>query len=110
MYAYTLATIGGSSRLTQVWKANLTLGGEGTSAAVRAGVVYVAASNELVALDATTGAMLGSAPIGSVHWESPMIARGVVYVTDESHNLTAFQIVPSATGQSRVRARPAVVR
>jgi hypothetical protein len=39
-----------------------------------------------------------------------MIARGVVYVTDESHNLTAFQIVPSATGQSRVRARPAVVR
>jgi outer membrane protein assembly factor BamB len=105
MYAYALATIGGTSQLTQVWKANLTLGSRGTSAAVRAGVVYVAASNELVALDATTGATLGSAPIGAVHWESPMIARGVVYVTDESHNLTAFQIVPNASGQSRVRRR-----
>jgi outer membrane protein assembly factor BamB len=105
MYAYALSTIGGSSQLTQVWKASLTLGGEGTSPAVRAGVVYVAASNQLVALNATTGATLGSATIGSVHWESPMIARGVVYVTDESHNLTAFQIVPSASGQARARAR-----
>ena len=105
MYAYTLTTMGGASQLTQVWKTSLTLGGEGTSPAVRAGVVYVAASNELVALDATTGATLGSATIGAVHWESPMIARGVVYVTDESHNLTAFQIVPNSTGQSRVRKR-----
>jgi outer membrane protein assembly factor BamB len=105
MYAYTLTTMGGASQLTQVWKTSLTLGGEGTSPAVRAGVVYVAASNELVALDATTGATLGSATIGAVHWESPMIARGVVYVTDESHNLTAFQIVPNSTGQSRTRRR-----
>jgi outer membrane protein assembly factor BamB len=100
MYAYTLTSLGGNSQLTQVWKTSLTLGGEGTSAAVRAGVVYVAASNELVALDAKTGAMLGSATIGGAHWESPMIARGVVYITDQSHNLTAFQIVPNATGAS----------
>jgi len=104
MYAYALTTTGGTSRLSQVWKANLTLGHLGTSAAVRSGVVYVAASNQLVALNATTGAMLGSATIGGVHWESPMIARGVVYVTDESRNLTAFQIVPAATGQTRTRA------
>ncbi|HMD03006.1 MAG TPA: PQQ-binding-like beta-propeller repeat protein [Candidatus Baltobacteraceae bacterium] len=105
MYAYTLTTLGGLSQLTQVWKTNLSLGGEGTSAAVRAGVVYVAASGELEALDATTGAVLGSAPIGGVHWESPMIARGVVYVTDESHNLTAFQILPSAGAASGARVR-----
>jgi outer membrane protein assembly factor BamB len=105
MYAFTLTSLGGTSQLTQVWKTSLTLGGEGTSAAVRAGVVYVAATNELVALDATTGAVLGSAPIGAVHWESPMIARGVVYVTDESDNLTAFQIVPNANSPSRVRRR-----
>ncbi len=104
MYAYALTTMGGTSQLTQVWKANFTLGGQGTSAAVRAGVVYVAASDELVALDATTGATLGSATIGGVHWESPLIARGVVYVTDENHNLTAFQIVPTATGQVRTRS------
>jgi outer membrane protein assembly factor BamB len=105
MYAYTL-TPGANSQLTQVWKtASLTLGPEGTSAAVRAGVVYVAANNSLVALDAATGAVLGSATIGPVHWESPMIARGVVYVTDENHNLTAFQIVPTPGGLSRLRRR-----
>jgi outer membrane protein assembly factor BamB len=108
MYAYALSTIGGVSQLTQIWKANLSLGGEGTSAVVRAGVVYVAASNELVALNAMTGATLGSAAIGGVHWESPMIARGVVYVTDESRNLTAFQIAPVTGGQSRVRTLPAL--
>ena len=107
MYAYTLTTMGGVSQLTQVWKANLSLGGEGTSAAVRAGVVYVAASGELDALDATTGALLGSAAIGGVHWESPMIARGVVYVTDENHHLTAFQIQPTGSAASRARVLPA---
>jgi outer membrane protein assembly factor BamB len=107
MYAYTLTTLGGSSQLTQVWKTSLSLGGEGTSAAVRAGVVYVAASGQLDALDATTGAVLTSATIGGVHWESPMIARGVVYVTDESHNLTAFQIMPSAAAEPRARVLPA---
>jgi outer membrane protein assembly factor BamB len=105
MYAYTLTTLGGTSRLTQVWKASLSLGGEGTSAAVRAGVVYVAATDELVALDASTGATLASATIGGVHWESPMIARGVVYVTDENHDLTAFRITSTASGQSRSRGR-----
>jgi outer membrane protein assembly factor BamB len=104
VYAYALTTMGGVSQLTQAWKANLTLGNEGTSPAVRAGVVYVAASGQLVALNATTGATLGSATIGGVHWESPMIARGVVYVTDENRNLTAFQIVPNAAGQARERA------
>jgi outer membrane protein assembly factor BamB len=106
MYAYTLTTMAGLSQLTPVWKANLSLGGEGTSAAVRAGVVYVAASNELVALNAATGSKLGSAAIGGVHWESPMIARGNVYVTDESHNLTAFQIVPAAGAQASSRRQP----
>jgi len=101
MYAYALTTMGGASQLSQVWKTSLTLGGEGTSAAVRDGVVYVAASNELVALDATTGATLGSATIGGVHWESPMIAHGVVYVTDENDDLTAFQIVPNAASSAK---------
>ena len=79
----------------------------GPRGVVRAGVVYVAATNELYALNAMTGAILGSAPIGGVHWESPMIARGVVYVTDESHNLTAFQIQPSGSAASPAHALPA---
>jgi hypothetical protein len=97
VYAYALTTMGGASQLSQVWKANVTLGRSGTSPVVRNGVVYAAATDELVALDAATGATLGSATIGGVHWESPMIAHGVVYVADENDNLTAFQIVPSAT-------------
>ncbi len=103
MYAYTLTTLGGTSQLTQAWKTSLSLGGEGTSAAVRAGVVYVAATDQLVALDATTGATLARATIGGVHWESPVIARGVVYVTDENHDLTAFRITSTANGLSRSR-------
>jgi hypothetical protein len=35
-----------------------------------------------------------------------MIARGNVYVTDESHNLTAFQIVPAAGAQASSRRQP----
>ena len=102
MYAYTLTTLGGVSQLTAVWKANLSLGGEGTSAVVRAGVVYVAAESKQTRRSRCGDVRVrcsAARPIGGgVHWESPMIARGVVYVTDESHNLTAFEIAPNAGG------------
>ena len=106
MYAYTLTPMGEAGQLTQVWKASLNLGRSGTSPSVRNGVVYVAANDQLVALNATTGATLASATIGAVHWESPMIARGVVYVTDESNNLTAFQITGTTSAQSRAAKTP----
>ena len=63
----------------------------GASPLVANNVLYYATSNVLRALDPTTGSLLWSTTqIGSVHWESPVVANGVVYVTDESGQLTAF--------------------
>ena len=105
--AYTVSTANGIPQLVAVWTASLPLGGSpGTSPVVRDGVVYVAASNELVALGATTGTTLATnTSLGGVHWESPSIANGVVYCTDENHNLTAFAIVQQSSAASAFRRR-----
>jgi len=102
--AYTLATTNGATQLVSAWTASVSLGGEGTSPVVRDGIVYVAATNELMALDATTGATIASnSSLGGVHWESPSISNGVVYCADENHNLTAFAIVPQSAGGATTR-------
>jgi outer membrane protein assembly factor BamB len=102
--AYAVTTTNGATQLVVAWTASVPLGSEGTSPVVRDGVVYVAATNELVALDATTGAILASNPsLGGVHWESPSIADGVVYCSDQNGNLTAFAIVPQSGSSARVR-------
>jgi hypothetical protein len=104
--AYTVTTTSGVTSLIAAWTASLPLGPEGTSPVVRNGIVYVAASSELVALNATTGATMASnTSLGGVHWESPSIANGVVYCADENDNLTAFAIVPQGSS-SAVRRRP----
>jgi hypothetical protein len=109
--AYQVTTQGGTTQLTSAWTAQVSLGGEGTSPIVRDGVVYVAATNELVALDATTGAMLGSSSaLGPVHWESPIVAHGTVYCTDQNGNLTAFAIVPKSGTSSKALRRHAEYR
>jgi hypothetical protein len=49
------------------------------------------------ALDPTTGAALWSdASIGGIHWESPILVNGRLYVTDEAGNLWAFEPNPPA--------------
>jgi outer membrane protein assembly factor BamB len=85
----------GQSRLRHLWTA--TVGG--TSPVASGGLVFVAASGVLSALDAHTGAVLwqstnGSAggSIGSIHWQSPIVVNGGVYVSDGSGHLTAYTI------------------
>jgi outer membrane protein assembly factor BamB len=48
------------------------------------------------ALSAATGTQLWSASIGGIHWESPVVANGVLYILDEAGNLTAFSAAPAA--------------
>jgi outer membrane protein assembly factor BamB len=63
----------------------------GSSPLIANGVLYVARSNLLRAMDPLTGNVLWStAQIGSVHWESPVVANGMLYITDEGGHLTAF--------------------
>ncbi len=107
VHAYAVTTTGGVTQLVAAWTASLNLGGSGTSPVVRDGIVYVAATNQLVALDATTGAVVANnTSLGGVHWESPSIANGVVYCADENHRLTAFAIVPqTSTATNTARRR-----
>jgi outer membrane protein assembly factor BamB len=89
--AYKLTTQNRKSRLDSAWHSALTLGREGSSAVVADGVVFVATSGELVALDAETGERLGgSNALGPIHWQSPSIASGTVYCSDSNGELTAF--------------------
>jgi len=73
-------------------------GSGGFSPLVANGVLFYAANNDLRALDPTTGALLWQdTSIGGIHWESPVVANGVLYQTDESGNLTAWAPAAQAT-------------
>ena len=65
----------------------------GSSPLVANGVVYLAHSNLISALNATNGNLLWSdTRIGQIHWESPIVVQGVLYITDQSGNLTAYTL------------------
>ena len=67
--------------------------GAGTSPLVANGVVFIARSGLISAFDATSGSLLWSDNrVGPIHWESPIVVKGVVYITDQSGKLTAFSI------------------
>jgi outer membrane protein assembly factor BamB len=76
----------GRSTLVSAWTAR----GGGTSPVVANGIVFVASDGALRALDARTGAVRWSGAIGSIHWESPIVVDGRVFIADESGRLTAF--------------------
>ena len=68
-----------------------TGGSGGSSPIVVNGIVFYAGSNHIAALAPTTGGILWSDNgIGGIHWESPILANGILYITDESGKLTAF--------------------
>ena len=63
----------------------------GTSPIVADGVLFYAQSGSIHALNPTNGNELWSdIQIGSIHWESPIVASGILYITDESGHLTAY--------------------
>ena len=62
----------------------------GTSPIIANGVLYMAGNGILRALNPIDGTQVWSAPIGGIHWESPIVVNGMVYVTDESKGLFAF--------------------
>jgi outer membrane protein assembly factor BamB len=90
--AFRLTTSDRTSRLVSAWHANLAGAAVGTSPVVANGVLFVATSGQLIALDALTGDRLWSHELGSIHWESPAIADGAVYCSDENGALTAFAL------------------
>lgn len=70
-----------------------TSGSGGSSPIVANGVVYYAGSGRIAALDPRTGTVLWSdGGIGSIHWESPILVNGILYISDESGSLTAYAL------------------
>ncbi len=87
--ALKLVITGGTPSLTTMWQ-NTT---NGSSPIIAAGVLYYAHNALIQALNPVTGAVLWSdAGIGSIHWESPIVDNGVLYITDESSHLTAYSM------------------
>lgn len=82
-------TASGTPELQQAWT---DLNG-GTSPILVNGVLFYATPGEIRALDPLGGTQLWSDnQIGGIHWESPIVANGMLYITDESGNLTAYAL------------------
>ncbi|HWZ87720.1 MAG TPA: malectin domain-containing carbohydrate-binding protein [Polyangiaceae bacterium] len=101
-------SIDGSGNPTPVamWHA----GGGGGGAAIANNVLYYASNNDFHALSPTTGAELWhNTGIGAIHWQTPTVANGVVYIGDNGRQLTAFGLNPesalSRTGWSAVASQ-----
>jgi outer membrane protein assembly factor BamB len=65
----------------------------GTSALIANGVLFIARGGLIRALNAADGSLLWSDNhIGSIHWESPVVVNGMLYISDQSGNLTAYAL------------------
>ena len=78
-----------------VLTARWTTGGSSTSPIVANGVLYHAGSCSggtcVVAHNPLTGAVLWTSPaIGGVHWQSPILVNGALYITDNNAKLWKF--------------------
>ena len=83
----------GTPVLRSVWQN----GDGGTSPIVANGVLYYAGYNTVRALDPATGHQLWQAGnLGFIHWESPIVADGMLYVPDGNGALHAYSL--PATG------------
>ena len=69
-----------------------TKGGASFSPLVANGILYGAGTGVLRALSPVTGDPLWSdtSSVGSIHWESPVVANGFVYLADGARHLTAW--------------------
>lgn len=79
----------GNPSLKTMWQ--LAVGGG--SPLIANNVLYYSTTNKVYALSPSAGTVLWSdASIGKIHWESPVVANGVLYVLDESAQLTAYSL------------------
>lgn len=85
---------GGTPSLVSRW----TNAAGGTSPVIANGILYYAGTGAIHALDPTTGNSLWSdTNVGGIHWESPIVVQGRVYLTDEAAHLIAWIPVPGNT-------------
>jgi len=74
-----------------VFGAHWTVNTSCTSPIIANNILYCATGQLIQALNPTTGSQLWkNTTIGGIHWQSPIVANGVLYVADNSGYLTAF--------------------
>ena len=79
----------GTPSLTAKWFQDIPA----TSPLVASGILYTAASHRLTAHDPLSGATLwATSQVGSIHWQSPVVVNGVLYLTDQDGYLNAFAL------------------
>jgi hypothetical protein len=90
-----LAVNAGVPSLSSQWQ----ISQGGFSPLIANNVLYYASGGLIQALDPVTGAPLWSdtTHIGGIHWETPVVVNGVLYITDESGHLTAYSLKPSVS-------------
>ncbi len=80
--------------------------GAQSSPLVANGVLYDAHNSVIEARDPVTGSQLWhDTTIGGIHWESPIVANGKLYISDESGNLTAYSLGATYVRVSHFSAR-----
>jgi len=96
VHTYKVLTENGKSRLAEAWHTDVESTSEGTSPIVSNGIIFVAGSSALVALDARNGHRLWTSNIGPIHWESPIIVNGTLYCSDQDGNVVAYGLTSGA--------------
>jgi len=82
----------GTPALTVMWSTRTVAC---TSPLVANGVLYCAANGHIRALDPVGGRVLWQdTGIGAVHWSSPVVVNGMLYISDKSRALTAYAPTP----------------
>ena len=77
----------GNPSLVPVWNNNL-----GASSPLMVnGVLFEASTGSIRAINPLNGSVLwNDTGIGGIHWESPAVSSGVLFISDESGHLTAY--------------------
>jgi hypothetical protein len=92
---YKIALTAGAPTLSKVWSST----NSGTSPVVANGQVYYVSSGHVRVLDATKSDVSGNptsiwsdAAIGSIHWQSPIVVNGRLYIVDSTSKLWVYQL------------------
>jgi outer membrane protein assembly factor BamB len=83
---------GSQWQLVPIWQNSV----QGVSPLIADGVLYYAGEDKtFYAFDPLSGKLLWQTPLGSIHWESPIVANGWVYITDTDRFLTGYALPDS---------------
>jgi putative pyrroloquinoline-quinone binding quinoprotein len=94
-YAFRLEFPAGVPSLVLKWTSSFN----GKSPLVANNVLYLASGTAVRALDPVTGTQLwtDSGHSGSLHWQSPVVFNGRLYLTDDAGYLTVWGLPPPTT-------------